>query len=265
MAVCNLELEGFRVAVTSSSAGIGLGTATVMGRCGARVVITGRREERLRSSVEKLRGMGIEAYGVRSDFSVEGEAARFIRESVNLLGGLDTLVFVPPQPPGGRFSEIGMDKWRLSYRLLVESALEAIYEALPHLERGRSPSIIVSTSVAAWEPIPGIATSSVLRPALHGLVTLLARELAPRGVRVNGVVPGYFMTDRLREVAEMRAKARGVSVEEELRRLEAEVPLGRAGSTEEIGWVIAFLASPRSSYVTGALVPVTGGLHRSIR
>ncbi len=158
-----------------------------------------------------------------------------------------------------------MDKWRLSYRLLVESALEAIYEALPHLERGRSPSIIVSTSVAAWEPIPGIATSSVLRPALHGLVTLLARELAPRGVRVNGVVPGYFMTDRLREVAEMRAKARGVSVEEELRRLEAEVPLGRAGSTEEIGWVIAFLASPRSSYVTGALVPVTGGLHRSIR
>ncbi|MCE4613898.1 MAG: SDR family oxidoreductase [Desulfurococcales archaeon] len=262
---CSLGLEGFRVAVTSSSAGIGFGIASVMGECGARIVITGRNKERLEESINKLRSRGVKAYGVRSDFAVEREAARFVRFAVEKLGGLDTLVFVPPQPPGGRFLDLDMDSWRLSYRLLVESGLEAIYEAIPHLRKGRNPSIIITTSLAAWEPIAGIATSSVLRPALHSLTVLLARELARDGIRVNALVPGYIMTDRLREVASIRARIHGTSVEEELKAMEAEVPMGRAGDPSEMGWAAAFLASPKASYITGAIIPVTGARHVSVR
>ncbi len=265
MVACSLGLEGFRVAVTSSSAGIGYGIASVMGECGARVVIMGRNRERLERAVNGLKSRGVEAHGIQADFSMEGEAVRFVKEAVGRLGGLDTLVFVPPQPPGGRFLDLGMDQWRLSYRLLIESGLEAIYEAIPHLRKGRSPSIIITTSIAAWEPLAAIATSSVLRPALHGLTVLLARELAPEGIRVNALVPGYIMTDRLKEVASMRAKAKGTSVEEELRAIEREVPMGRAGDPREMGWAAAFLASPRASYVTGAIIPVTGARHVSVR
>ena len=203
---------------------------------------------------------------VRGDLSRPGEAARVVDEAARLLGGLDTLVYVPPPPPGGGFFQVSMEDWRLSYRLLVEAAIEAVKAAVPHLEvSGKSPSIVFVTSLAAWEPLPGIATSSVLRPALHGLTQLLALELGPRGIRVNAVVPGLFATDRLMEVASRRAQATGKTVDEVLREMAGETALGRIGDPGEIGWAVAFLASPRASYITGALLPVTGGRHRSVR
>ncbi len=200
------------------------------------------------------------------DLSREGAAAEVVREAARRLGGLDTLVYVPPPPPSGGFFQVSMEEWRLSYRLLVEAPIEAVREAVPLLEASnRSPSIVFVTSLAAWEPLASIATSSVLRPALHGLTVLLARELGPRGIRVNAVVPGLFMTDRLLEVARIRAEATGSSVEEALEEMGRQASLGRVGDPEEIGWTVAFLASPRASYVTGALVAVTGGRHVSIR
>ncbi len=262
---CGLGLSGVRILVTASSSGIGFGVAKVVGSCGARVAITGRDPDRLRRAAEKLDAMGVDAHPIEADLSVEGAGARLVREAVEALGGLDSVVFIPPPPPGGRFLELGMDSWRASYRLLVEAGLEIIYESISFLKESRNPSITVITSIAAWEPLPGIATSSVLRPALHGLVTLLARELGSLGIRVNGIVPGYILTDRLREVAAMRAKARGTSIDDELKSLAGEVPLGRVGAPEDIGWLVAFLASPQARYINGALIPVSGGLHRSTR
>jgi len=262
---CGINLRGVRLLVTSSSSGIGFGVAKVAGSCGARVVINGRNRARLEDAVKRLNSMGVDVYPVEEDLGIEGAGSRLVREASRLLGGLDSIVFIPPPPPGGRFLEIGLGSWRESYRLLIEAGLEMIYEAIPLLKDSSNPSITVVTSIAAWEPIQGIATSSVLRPALHGLVTLLARELGGMGIRVNGVVPGYILTDRLREVAAMRAKAVGGRVDEELKRLASEVPMGRVGAPEDIGWIVAFLASPQASYINGALIPVTGGLHRSIR
>jgi len=258
---CLLGLEGFRVLVTASTKGIGRAAAKVMAGCGARVAVNGRTAESVEEAVRAVPG----AVGVPADLSVEGEAARLVREAARLLGGLDALVYVPPPPPGGRFLEIGYEEWRLSYRLLVEAAWEAGREAVPLLEESGRGSIVFVTSLAAWEPIPDIATSSVLRPGLHAMTVLLARELGPRGVRVNAVVPGYIMTDRLRSIIEARARSSGVSPEEVLAGLEKSIALGRVGRPEEAGWAIAFLVSPRASYVTGAILPVTGGRHVSVR
>jgi len=259
---CTLGLDGYRVLVTASTRGIGAAAARVMASCGARVAVNGRR--RVEEAAERVGGVPVEG-----DLSREGEAARVVRRAAEALGGLDTLVYVPPPPPSGGFFEVSLEDWRLSYRLLVEAPIEAVREAVPLLEesasQGKSPSIVFVTSLAAWEPLRGIATSSVLRPALHGLTVLLARELGPRGVRVNAVVPGLFATDRLLEVASRRAAEQGVGVEEVLASMASEASLGRVGDPEEIGWVIAFLASPRASYVTGALVAVTGGRHVSVR
>ncbi len=256
---CSLGLDGLRVLVTASTRGIGAATARILASCGARVAVNGRRG--VEEAASRVGGVA-----VPGDLSREGEAARVVREAAERLGGLDALVYVPPPPPSGGFFEVSVEDWRLSYRLLVEAPVEAVREAVSILEASdKSPSITFVTSLAAWEPLRGIATSSVLRPALHGMTVLLARELGPRGIRVNAVVPGLFATDRLMEVASRRAAALGVSVVEALGEMAREASLGRIGDPEEIGWVVAFLASPRASYVTGALVAVTGGRHVSVR
>ena len=259
---CPLGLEGFRVLVTASTRGIGFATARVLAGCGARVVVNGRSREAVEDAASRI---GDRALGVPADLAVEGEAARLVRDAVDMLGGLDALVYVPPPPPGGRFLEVGYREWRLSYRLLVEAPWEAVREAVGPLSDSGRGSIVFVTSLAAWEPIPDIATSSVLRPGLHAMTVLLARELGPRGVRVNSVVPGYIMTDRLRSIISARARSRGVSEEEVLESVEKSIGLGRVGRPEEIGWVVAFLVSPLASYVTGAIIPVTGGRHVSVR
>lgn len=261
---CGLGLEGARVLVTASTRGIGGGIARVLLECGARVVINGRSVEGVRRALAGLSGFEGRVHGVAADLSVEGEAERLVREAVRVLGGLDALVYVPPPVPGGRFLSLGMRLWRLSYRLLIEAAVEAVSASYPHLVESGNPSITFITSIAAWEPLPEIATSSVLRPGLHAMTILLARELGPDGIRVNAVIPGYIETDRLRQVAEARAREKGTSVGEELRKMAEGVPLGRLGLPGDIGWLVAFLASPRASYITGALIPVSGGLHSSV-
>lgn len=262
---CGLDLDGVRAVVTSSTRGIGSGVARVLLACGARVVINGRTVESVREALTRLSGFEGRVRGVAADLSREGEALRLVRESVEWLGGLDALVYVPPPVPGGRFNILGKDSWRLSYRLLIEAAVESVSASYSHLAESDNASITFITSIAAWEPLPDIASSSVLRPGLHAMTILLARELGPDGIRVNSVVPGYIDTERLRMVAELRAREKGSSVEEEIRKMGEGIPLGRVGDPTDIGWLVAFLASPRASYITGALIPVTGGLHVSVR
>jgi 3-oxoacyl-[acyl-carrier protein] reductase len=123
--------------------------------------------------------------------------------------------------------------------------------------------MVFLTSLAVREPIPNLALSSVCRVAVAGLVRTLARELGPKGIRVNGVLPGFIATDRIREVLDDRARRNGTSYEAERARLDQDVPLGRIGPTEELARAVVFLASEEASFITGAMLPVDGGQLRS--
>jgi len=256
-------LKGSRVLVTAASQGIGFGAARAFLAEGARVVVNSSNEGRLRQATESLASVG-SVQGVVADLREKAGLDHLLSETVRLLGGLDTLVYVTGSPKPGTFMEQGYEEWDAASRLLVVSPAYLARRAAEAIAAGNHPGrMVFLASVAIREPIPTIATSSVCRIAIAGLVRTLARELGPKGIRVNGILPGYIATDRLGEVLEDSARRRGTSLEAERAALHREVPLGRVGTTEELARAIVFLGSEASSYVSGALLPVDGGLLRS--
>jgi len=262
----NMRLaEGLRVLVTASTRGIGRGVAEALLENGASVVINGRSRENMEKALRELR----EKYegrihGVVADLTSRDEVYRLVRESVELLGGLDSVVYITGPPRPGTFLEIKDDEWEHNAKLLVFNAIWLVNASLPYLRRSRNPSIVFSTSIAVREPIYNLALSNVLRISIHGLVRTLARELGREGIRVNAVVPGIIETDRVRKLVEDKAIREGKPFEEAYREFFSEIPLGRPGKPIEIGRVVAFLVSEYASYINGASIPVDGGMLRSV-
>ncbi|MCS7099254.1 MAG: SDR family oxidoreductase [Sulfolobales archaeon] len=256
-------LEGFRVLVTASTRGIGRGIAEVLLEEGARVFINGRSRESVEKTLAELKPLG-EVYGHPADITVREQAEELVEKACDYLGGLDGLVYVTGPPRPGTFLELDLADWEFGARLLVMSAIWVTRKALLFIEKSGIGSLVYVTSTAVKEPIPNLALSNVLRTSVHGLVKTLSRELGPKGIRVNAVAPGYVVTDRTIQLARDVSARTGRSIEEVLSEWSSEVPLRRLGAPREVGYVVAFLLSPLSSYVSGVVVPVDGGRLRSL-
>jgi 3-oxoacyl-[acyl-carrier protein] reductase len=257
-------LSGARVLVTASSQGIGFAAARAFLEEGARVVINSSNEGRVNAAVERLRAAG-EVHGVTADLATKEGLDRLMDATDRRLGGLDTLVYVTGSPRPGVFLEQRYEDWENAANLLVVSpAYLARRAAEAMIAGGTKGRMVFLTSVAIREPIPNLALSSTCRIAVAGLVRTLARELGPRGIRVNGIVPGYVRTARIDEVAEDAARRRGTTSTAVLEGMEREIPLGRIGSPEELARTVVFLGSEMSSYVSGTMLAVDGAYLRSV-
>jgi 3-oxoacyl-[acyl-carrier protein] reductase len=257
-------LAGARVLVTASSQGIGFAAARAFLEEGARVMINSSNSDRVGAAVERLRSVG-EVHGTVADLATHEGLDRLMDETLRRLGGLDTLVYVTGSPRPGVFLEQGFDDWSRAATLLVVSpAYLARRTADAMIAQGTKGRMVFLTSMAIREPIANLALSSTCRIAVAGLVRTLARELAPKGIRVNGILPGYVHTARIDEVAEDAARRRGTTPEAVLEGIVREIPMGRIGSTEELARAVVFLGSEMSSYVSGAMLPVDGAYLRSV-
>ena len=199
---------------------------------------------------------------VTADLSDADGPAAAVKAAVDRLGGLDGLVVNTGGPPGGSFSTVDEAAWERAIAGTLQSTIRLIREALPHLRDGTDPSIVVILSSSVREPIPALITSNVLRPGLVGLIKSLVTEIAP--IRINGVAPGRFDTDRVRSLDAARAADSGSTIEDVQAQTRARIPLGRYGDPDELGRVVAFLLSPAASYLDGVILPVDGGMIRSL-
>jgi 3-oxoacyl-[acyl-carrier protein] reductase len=253
----DLGLTDHRVLVCGASRGLGAATARVLAQEGARVAVAARPSEDLQTVAGDVGGTAIAA-----DLSTAAGTADAVRDALAALGGLDGLLVNSGGPPPTVFDETDDEAWQKAVDGTLFSTIRVIREALPHLNEGRDPSIAIILSSSVREPIPGLITSNVLRPGLSGLIKTLVTEIAP--VRINGLAPGRFGTERIKKLDEKRAADAGTTPAEIARQTISRIPLGRYGDPEELGRVAAFLLSPAASYLTGVILPVDGGMIKSL-
>ena len=237
--------------VTGGARGLGRATADVLVAEGARVVLSGRTEETLAAA----RGPAVEV--VVADNADPATPRRLIEAAHDRWGRLDGALVSVGGPPKGPVTGITDDQWTAAFEAVFLGAVRLGREIGSRLPAGGSLAFVLSSSVRA--PLPDMAVSNGLRPGLAMVAKTLADELGPAGVRVNGLLPGRVGTER---VAELDAAAGDPDAAREaaLR----TIPLGRYGEPEEFGRVAAFLLSPASSFVSGAMVPVDGGMLRAL-
>lgn len=251
----DLGIADRRFLVGGASRGLGAAVARSLVAEGARVAGISRDP----AATSALPG-GVTA--IAADLSSDDGPEIAVRAAVDALGGLDGLLVNSGGPPGGTFEAVDDEAWGRAITGTLQSTIRLIREALPHLREGRDPSIVIVLSSSVREPIPSLITSNVLRPGLAGLIKSLVTEIAP--IRINGVAPGRFDTDRVRGLDAARAAESGVAVEEIQAQTRGRIPLGRYGDPDELGRVVTFLLSPAASYLDGVILPIDGGMIRSL-
>ncbi|HRF60423.1 MAG TPA: SDR family oxidoreductase [Fimbriimonadaceae bacterium] len=254
----NLGLQDKVAMVVAASKGIGLATAQELAREGCRVSICARNRDALDAALATLPG----GMGCLADVARIEDLERWFSETKQQLGAADILVTNTGGPPVGLVGALDDAQWRQGVDSTLMNVVRMVRLAAPDMITRGWGRIVHVTSLVAKEPNPMLAISSTLRAGLMALTRLQATELAPHGVTVNGVLPGHTLTDRQRELAEVTAKAQGITVERSLELRAESVPMKRLADAHEIAAAIAFLSSTRASYVTGVNLLVDGGLTR---
>jgi 3-oxoacyl-[acyl-carrier protein] reductase len=255
----DLQLTDRVYIVTGGARGLGRATADALVAEGARVVLSGRSQDTLDRAAAELNDAADRdaAVAVVADNADREAPARLLGAAEDAWGRLDGTLISVGGPPKGPVGTITDEQWSTAFESVFLGAVRLAREVGAALPAGGSLGLVLSSSVRA--PLPEMAISNGLRPGLAMVAKTLADELGPRGVRVNGLLPGRIATER---VAELDASTG--DPEAARRAAEAAIPLGRYGEPEEFGAVAAFLLSPAASFLTGVMLPVDGGLLRSL-
>ncbi len=260
----DLGLKGRVAFVAAASRGLGRAIAEALAAEGARVAVCARGAGITAVAAEIGRTHGVETFGVVADVSVPADVERAVRAVVAHFGRIDILVTNAGGPPPGPFESHTAEAWRRAVELNLDSVVNLTRAALPGMKERRWGRILNVTSIAVKQPVDGLILSNSVRAAVTGFARSLANEVAPFGITVNNLLPGYTRTERLEQLASANAEAKGITPEAAFAAWEQQIPMGRVGEPHEFAALAAFLASERASYITAQSIAVDGGWIRSL-
>jgi len=257
----DLGLEGKVAMVIASSRGLGKAAAWELAREGARVVVSARGQEGLAATADEIRqATGSPVLAVTADVTSQPEIKALVRTVEQEYGRIDILVNNAGGPPPGQFTDFADEDWLSAVELNLMSTIRLTRLVLPGMRQRRWGRIINITSFSAKQPSATLILSNTVRTGVIAMAKTLSRQVAAEGVTVNNVCPGYFLTDRMRQVAGADAQKEGKDPAEIISRWESMIPVGRLGRPEELAALIAFLASQRAAFMTGCTIQCDGGM-----
>ena len=261
----DLGLAGKIGLVAAASRGLGRAVAEELASEGMHLVICARGADALRETADSIRARtGVRVVEVVADLSEPAGVARVAEGALQEFGRVDVLVTNSGGPPAGPFESHSVAAWEAAVRQNLFSVVELTRAVLPGMRERRWGRIINVTSIAVKQPVDNLILSNSVRAAVTGFARTLANEVAPFGITVNNVMPGYTRTQRVEELAARNASLKGTTPDAERAVWEGQIPMGRLGEPAEFAAMVAFLASERASFTTGASVPVDGGWIRGL-
>jgi 3-oxoacyl-[acyl-carrier protein] reductase len=252
--------------VMAASKGLGRACATALAAEGARVTIGARGAQVLEKTAQEIQqATRSRVLAVPADVTKAGDLEAIVTATVREFGRIDILVNNAGGPPAGKFESFGDAQWQAAFELNLLSTVRLVRLVLPQMRKTGSGRIITIVSTSVKQPIDGLLLSNAIRSGVVGLAKTLSVELAPDNITVNNVCPGRILTDRLRQIYHINERVQqGAREEAVLKEMAQDVPMGRVGKPEELGALVAFLASQQAAYITGTTIQVDGGLVRSL-
>ena len=230
------------------------------------MVVSSRKHDSIskaRDLIERETG-NPDILAVAADLTIREEVQHLIDETERRFGSIDILAYNTGPPKPATFGELSESDWDLAVRLLLMSAVWLTKRVVPAMVRKNWGRLVYITSSTLKQPVPSLVLSNTVRLSLAGLSKSLSVEYGPKGITSNGIMQGHILTDRQHQVAQDIASRTGKTVEDAMKGLVGDVPMGRYGTPEEVGNLVAFLASEKASYINGTMLTIDGGLIRSV-
>lgn len=261
----DLELKGRVAIVGGASKGLGRACAQALAEEGANVMLCSRSTGDVEKAAQEIReSTGTQATAFAGDLEKPEVIRDLVATTVAKLGRLDVLVSNSGGPPLATARDATEEQWATAVQRSLLFFARMAREAMPHLKKAGGGRIINILASTVYQPIPNLALSGATRMGVVAFAKSLADEVGRDGVLVNNVCPGSILTERMMGNVKSRAKEKNISLEEALAERATETAVGRIGEPRELAYLVAFLASSRSSYITGTTMLVDGGLVRSV-
>lgn len=251
--------------VTAASQGLGKAAATSLAQEGAIVVICSRKKKAMKQTAKEIHKLtDADVIPFIADVSKLTDIKKLVSFVKKQFGAIHILVNNAGGPPTGDILTLSETEWQKGIELTLKSMIRLSREVFPFMIKQNWGRIITITSIAGKQPINDLIISSTLRPGIHGLTKVLSNKFAKHNITINTICPGNILTNRQKELMEARCAKQKISVNKYLAQIVKDIPAGRLGKPEEIGNVIAFLASEQASYINGVNLLVDGGMAKGI-
>ena len=262
----NLNLKNKNAIVCASSQGLGKAAALDIAEEGVNLAICSRDQDKINKVKEEIHqkiNSEIKVIALQVDLDSPNEIQAFYEQVENDLGSVDILVNNNGGPPPSTFEQLSDDDWQKAFNSTMMSCLRLSKLVIPNMKKNAWGRIINISSVSVKTPVNGLFLSNSLRMGVLGWAKALSDELAPHGVTVNTVCPGYTRTERVEAILETQSNSSGLKKEEIEKSIAENIPMKRVGEAEDLAGLITFIASEKADYMTGLAIQVDGGSART--